>query len=91
MGLKAERQLFKGALKRVAKIKFGDKITNISAGEEHLMRHCYYVRGKTAFVECTNGKGDFSDYSNTVIYPGWISQDESKELFKPVWEAEHDQ
>ncbi len=77
--------------KRIRAISFGDKITNVCAGENNPMRHCYFVRYKAGphVVECTDKGGKFGDYGADVIYAGHLPYSESSELFKPVWEAEY--
>lgn len=40
-------------------MKFGEKITNIAAGETNPNRHCYFVEVNTNGIRCTNAKGWF--------------------------------
>jgi hypothetical protein len=82
-------EIKKATRKRVKHIGFGDKITNVCAGKNNPMRHCYFVRYKSTshIVECTDKKGNFGDYGADVIYQGHLSYGESKELYNPVWEA----
>lgn len=80
-------EIKKEAKKRTHNLKFGDAVTNICAGENNPMRHCYYVRNKKDTVECTDKNGHFWDIYNKVIYPGHLNERECKKLFAPIWNA----
>jgi hypothetical protein len=80
----------KESRKRINKIKFGDEVTNICAGENNPMKHCYFVRKiRKGVVQCTDKNGAFWDIGVDVIYQGHLSVDKCKELFDPVWEEEY--
>lgn len=90
MGNLAARAAIKAdSKKRVKKLYFGNKITNICAGDKNPMRLGFFVRYKSHnhLAEITDGCGKFGDYDADVIYPGHIEPDECKKLFEPVWEA----
>ena len=80
-------------------MKFGDKVTNVCAGENNPFRKCYFVKRKTTsrkngygivhksrFITCTDGKGKFGDFDPEVIFPGWLSKAEADEIWQPIWE-----
>lgn len=69
-------------------LKFGDKTTNICAGEENPHRHAYFVRGSRQYIECTDKKGNFWKTDKVVIVAGHIPYKEAEILYKPIWEKE---
>lgn len=88
--------------KRMKTLSFGDKATNICAGEGNPMRHCTFVEYKKKsttnkwkikhtehLARLTDGKGHFGDYEIDVIYPGHLDSEECKKLFDPVWESQY--
>ena len=77
--------------KRVKKLYFGNKITNICAGDKNPLRVGLFVRYKANnhLVEMTDGRGEFGNICADVIYPGHIEFGECKRLFEPVWRAEY--
>lgn len=75
---------------RVKLLLFGDKITNICAGDNNPHRQAYFVKLKKDDVNCTDGRGHFWDTRKEVIFKGHnISVEKCKELFKPVWIAQY--
>lgn len=87
---------------RTSEIHFGDPITNICAGDGNPRRHSYFVgrndksrKNKYGFVttdrlvKCTDRKGKFWSTDIKVIHPGHLDEDQCRELFDPVWEAEY--
>lgn len=87
MNLQARLEISTHSKKRIAKLKFGDPVTNICAGEMGL--HSYFVRQKNQLVECTDKKGKFWKVTMDVIYPGHLPMDEARMLFEPVWQANY--
>lgn len=95
------RLAVKDAAKERAKLMcFGDKITNVCAGDGNPQRHAYFCQmitksrknrfgmvSKEYLVKCTDGKGKFWSTDASVIYPGHLHDDEAKELFNPIWKA----
>ena len=86
--LEKKLQIRNESKKRIGKIKFGDVVTNICAGDRNPMRISYFVRYKRRehLVEVTDRNGKFSQFDADVIYPGELPIKESKDLFDPVWE-----
>lgn len=90
------------SIARIKKLKFGDVVTNICAGEKNPYRHCQFVKykvtsrknsygivHKSRYATCTTGNGKFGDFEIDVIYPGTLDEDECKRLWEPVWEAKY--
>ncbi len=87
---------------RIKSLSFGDKVTNVCAGENNPHRLGTFVKVKTysrksrygithkqRFVVCTNGCGKFWETVPKVIFPGHLDKEESSRLFRPIWEAEY--
>lgn len=76
---------------RMKRLKFGDPVTNICAGENNPLRLCLFVRYKARghTAECTDGRGRFVDFDADVILAGHLKMDEAISLFEPVWEARY--
>ena len=86
--------------KRIKGLSFGDPVTNVCAGDGNPHRLSAFVKIKTTrhkrcgithtekLVVCTDGKGKFWDTKPEVMFSGHLDIDESKRLYKPIWEAE---
>ena len=87
MNMQARVEIEKEARKRIVALSFGDPVTNICAGTENPMRHCYFVEDKRRVARCTDKEGAFWDIGIDVIYPGHLNNAECSELFEPVWQS----
>ena len=91
MGLKERAKVAKDAKLRMKKIKFGDPVTNVCAGESNPSRHGYFVKVKkvqnSTAAECTDKKGRFWSPDIKVIFPGHLDYEECERLYDPIWEA----
>lgn len=87
---------------RIKALSYGDPVTNVCAGESNPHRLGVFVKMKTysrksrygfthteRFVVCTDGKGNFWETSPEVVFPGHLDKEESRRLWKPIWEAEY--
>jgi hypothetical protein len=90
------------AIERIKSLSIGDQVTNICAGDNNPMLHCFFVEYKKKshtskfkvkhtehLARCTDKKGKFWNIGIEVIYPGWLDEKMRNELFGPVWEAHH--
>lgn len=87
--LRARLDIKAEAKKRMKSMVFGDRVTNICAGDRNPMLHCYFVKNRKDTAQCTDKKGHFWDIDIKVIYPGHLDEDVRRELFEPVWQSEH--
>jgi hypothetical protein len=84
----ARCRIKKEAIKRVVRLRFGQPVTNVCAGDRNPMRHSYFVKVDGNYVEVTDKDGAFSTFGVEVIYPGHLSIEKADELYKPFWEAQ---
>ena len=83
-------------------LTMGDQVTNICAGENNPMRHCFFVEYKKKskankykivhtehLARCTDKQGSFWNINIDVIYPGWLSSKKCAELWEPQWQAHY--
>ena len=87
--MEQRKKINKEANARLRDIDFGDKVTNICAGDKNPHRHSYFVRLKKREAECTDKNGNFWETSIEVIYPGHLSYGTCQVLFEPVWQANY--
>jgi len=88
MGHIQKQEQSKLADQRISKMSFGDKVTNVCAGEKNPNRLAYFVRKNRHNIECTDKNGAFWFTDKTVIFADWIDYKESTLLYDPIWRAE---
>lgn len=87
---------------RIKHLSFGDKVTNVCAGDNnpcrlssfvkvksHSRRNRYGITHTQRYVMCTDGRGKFWETTPEVIFPGHLSVEESDRLYRPIWEAKY--
>ena len=89
MSIKKRREIKAQAKRRARRMYFGQPVTNVCAGKENPMRHCYFVRYKPHRheVEVTDRKGKFAWIDANVIFASHLHDYEAQEFFSPIWEA----
>jgi len=100
--MQARLEIRNASKARVRAIGFGDPVTNICAGDKNPMLYCYFVEyvvrsrkngygitHRDYLAKCTDRKGKFWLIDIDMIYPGHLGEESRKELFEPVWQANH--
>ncbi len=77
-------ELRKEAKVRVCKLKFGEMVTNVCAGENNPHRHGYFVQNISEDVECTDGIKEFWKTGCEVVFTGHLRCSECERIFAPI-------
>lgn len=101
MSIKDRVVIAEESRKRVSKMKFGDPVTNVCAGEGNPHRHAFFVEFKIKssknrwgithkeyLAKCTDRKGTFWDTDIDAIYRGHLDTETCHKLYAPIHEAE---
>ena len=100
MGIDARLEIRAESKIRMSKLKKGDQVTNICAGDKNPRRLSCFVsyieksrKNKYGVImtehhaKCQNSTGESWLTDIDVIYPGSLSMEECEKLFSPVWNA----
>jgi hypothetical protein len=100
--MNAKLDILNEAKERMAKLSFGDPVTNVCAGELNPRRHAYFcefvtksrtnkwgIEHREYHARCTDKKGAFWNAGIETLFPGTLDQKTCDDLFKPIWQAHH--